>query len=62
MAFVLLQFQFKTATSTLTAVPAGAQMTLVSAVVPTSLTDILSPVIQVYLKQITKVIFLTLYS
>ncbi|PNF19193.1 hypothetical protein B7P43_G09601 [Cryptotermes secundus] len=40
------QFQFRTATSTLTAVPAGAQMTLVSAVVPTSLTDILSPVIQ----------------
>jgi hypothetical protein len=62
MALVLLQFQFRAATSTLTAVPAGAQMTLVSAIAPTSLTDILSPVVQVYLKQITKVIFLILYS
>jgi hypothetical protein len=62
MVFLLLQFQFRAATHTLTAVPAGAQMTLVSATVPTSLADILSPVIQVCVKQITKVIFPMLYS
>jgi hypothetical protein len=36
----------------LTTLPSGVQMTLVSATMPTSLTDILNPVIEVYQKQI----------
>jgi hypothetical protein len=51
--FVLLQFQFK-GTGVLTSLPAGVQLTLVSATLPTSLPDILGSVIEVHLKEINK--------
>jgi hypothetical protein len=56
LVFVLLQIQFK-GTNILTSVPAGVQLTLVSATLPTSLPDILGSVVEVHLKQISKVVF-----
>jgi len=47
VVFVLLQFQYK-GTSSPTALPAGVQLTLVSATMPTSLPDILGSVVEVH--------------
>jgi hypothetical protein len=54
--FLLLQFQFK-GTNILTSVPAGVQLTLVSATLPTSVPDILGSIIEVHLIEINKVAF-----